>query len=170
MGIGKNKIDMKRMIMFALLIVCALCANAQGYNTDNVALGKFVQRMYTNAPFQGVKLLEDYDNKYLLSVIILDPAKYGNNESTMNRIAGVKAMSEASRFFNGSQITSDLVITTREDGNKNTTTEMLEKINEQSIGYVNALSQLTNFSDNEGKRVYVFYKQIETLNNNKKRR
>ncbi len=154
--------------MFALLLVCAICANAQGYNTENATLGKFVQRMYSNAPFQGVKLLEDYDNKYLLSVIILDPAKYGNNESAMNRIAGVKAMSEASRFFNGSQITSDLIITTREDGNKNTTTEMLEKINEQSIGYVNVLSQLTNFSDTNGKRVFVYYKQLETISKNKK--
>ncbi len=167
---GNCKIDMKRIIVFALLLVCAICANAQSYNTENVALGKFVQRMYSNAPFQGVKLLEDYDNKYLLSVIILDPAKYGNNESTMNRIAGVKAMSEASRFFNGSQITSDLIITTREDGNKNTTTEMLEKINEQSIGYVNSLAQLTNFSDASGKRVFVYYKQLDKIETNKKKR
>lgn len=161
---------MKRIIILILSVLCATNIYAQGYNTNNTALANFVQRMYSNAPFQGVKLLEDYDNKYLLSVILLDPAKYANNENTMNRVAGVKAMSEANRFFNGSKITSDLIITTKEDGNKNITTEMLEKINEQSIGYVNALLQLTNFSDNRGKRVYVFYKQIEAPNNNQKRR
>lgn len=159
---------MKRIIMFALLLECAICAIAQGYNTDNVALAKFVQRMYSNTPFQGVKLLEDYNNKYLLSVIILDPAKYGNNECTINRIAGVKAMSEASRFFNGSQITADLVITTRSDGSKNTSTEMLETINEQSAGYVKSLSQLTNFNSADGKRVFVYYKQLENSNDYKK--
>ena len=161
---------MKRISILILSILCTTSIYAQGYNTGNTALANFVQRMYSNTPFQGVKLLEDYDNKYLLSVILLDPAKYANNESTMNRVAGVKAMSEANRFFNGSKITTDLIITTKEDGSKNTTTEMLEKINEQSIGYVNALSQLVNFSDSEGKRVYIFYKQIETPNNNKKKR
>ena len=159
---------MKKILIGIFLLLCTIGVKAQGYNTENAALAKFVQRMYSNTPFQGVKLLEDYDNKYLLSVIILDPAKYGNNESTINRIAGVKAMSEASRFFNGSQITSELIITTREDGNKNTTTEMLEKINEQSIGYVKTLSQLTNFPDNSGKRVFVYYKQLENMDTNLK--
>lgn len=159
-----------KKIIISLILALSTCTQvyAQGYNASNINLANFVQRMYSNTPFQGVKLLEDYDNKYLLSVILLDPAKYANNESTMNRVAGVKAMSEASRFFNGSKITTDMIITTKEDGSKNTTTEMLEKINEQSIGYVNALSQLTNFSDNDGKRVYVFYKQIETPNKNRK--
>ena len=90
--------------------------------------------MYTASPFEGVKMLEDYDNQYLLSVIVLDPAKYGNNTSTMTRVASVKAMSEASRFFNGSQITMDLVITTKDDGQSNITTEMLEEINPYLCG------------------------------------
>lgn len=156
------------MFITALLFMCAIDVQGQGFNSGNSVLAKFVQRMYANTPFQGVKLLEDYDNKYLLSVIVLDPAKYGNNESTMNRIAGVKAMSEASRFFNGSQITTDLIITTREDGDKNTTTEMLEKINEQSIGYVKTLSQLTNFPDGPNRRVFVYYKPLENMIVNKK--
>lgn len=153
---------MKRLILFVAFIASILSADAQSYNTEITRLAKFVQRMYYNTPFQGVKLLEDYDTKYLLSVIILDPTKYGNNESTMNRVAGVKAMTEASRFFNGSQITADLIITTREDGNKNTTTEMLEKINEQSIGYIKLLAQLTNFPSVDNKqRVFVYYKQLD---------
>ncbi len=161
---------MKRITILILSVLCINNIYAQGYNTNNTALANFVKRMYSNTPFQGVKLLEDYDNRYLLSVILLDPTKYGNNESTMNRIASVKAMSEANRFFNGSQITSDLVITTREDGNKNTTTEMLETINEQSIGYINSLSQLTNFQNEEGKIVFVYYKQLEEIETNKKRK
>ena len=126
--------------------------------------------MYTASPFEVVKMLEDYDNQYLLSVIALDPAKYGNNESTMNRVASVKAMSEASRFFNGSQITMDLVITTKDDGQSNITTEMLEEINEKSIGYVKALSLMTSFANEEGKYVFVYYKQMDTLSSASKKK
>lgn len=150
----------KIIISLVLLLSTCIQVYAQSYNANNINLANFVQRMYNNAPFQGVRLLEDYDNKYLLSVIILDPAKYGNNESTMNRVASVKAMSEASRFFNGSKITSDLIITTREDSRYCATTEILEKINEQSIGYISSLSQLINFLDANNKRVFVYYKQL----------
>ena len=151
-----------KKIIISLVLVLSTCIQvyAQSYNANNINLANFVQRMYNNAPFQGVRLLEDYDNKYLLSVIVLDPAKYGNNESTMNRVASVKAMSEASRFFNGSKITSDLIITTREDSSYSATTEILEKINEQSIGYIRSLSQLINFLDANNKRVFVYYKQL----------
>ena len=159
----------RKLLILGLITLFSISAYAQNFNSDMTALSKFVQRMYTASPFEGVKLLEDYDNQYLLSVIVLDPAKYGNNESTMTRVASVKAMSEASRFFNGSRITTDLVITTKEDGRSNVTTEMLEKINEKSIGYVKSLSQLTNFPDADNKRVFVYFKQLTEIDiNNKK--
>ena len=159
----------RKLLILGLVTLLNISAFAQNFNADMTALSKFVQRMYTATPFEGVKLLEDYDNQYLLSVIVLDPAKYGNNESTITRVASVKAMSEASRFFNGSRITMDLVITTKEDGKSNVTTEMLEKINEKSIGYVKSLSQLTNFPDADNKRVFVYFKQLTEIDiNNKK--
>lgn len=150
----------RKLLILGLITILNISAFAQNFNADMTALSKFVQRMYTASPFEGVKLLEDYDNQYLLSVIVLDPAKYGNNESTMTRVASVKAMSEASRFFNGSRITTDLVITTKEDGKSNVTTEMLERINEKSVGYIKSLSQLTNFSNADNKQVFIYYKQL----------
>ena len=153
----------RKLLILGLVTLLNISAFAQNFNVDMTALSKFVQRMYTATPFEGVKLLEDYDNQYLLSVIVLDPAKYGNNESTMTRVASVKAMSEASRFFNGSRITTDLVITTKEDGKSNVTTEMLDKINEKSIGYIKSLSQLTNFSNADNKQVFIYYKQLPQL-------
>lgn len=153
----------RKLLILGLVTLLNISAFAQNFNVDMTALSKFVQRMYTATPFEGVKLLEDYDNQYLLSVIVLDPAKYGNNESTMTRVASVKAMSEVSRFFNGSRITTDLVITTKEDGKSNVTTEMLEKINEKSIGYIKSLSQLTNFSNADNKQVFIYYKQLPQL-------
>ncbi len=159
----------RKLLILGLVILLNISTFAQNFNVDMTALSKFVQRMYTATPFEGVKLLEDYDNQYLLSVIVLDPAKYGNNESTMTRVASVKAMSEASRFFNGSRITTDLVITTKEDGKSNVTTEMLEKINEKSIGYIKSLSQLTNFPNADKKRVFVYYKQLDKIDDKKRK-
>ena len=73
---------------------------AQGYNTEKTALTNFLVRMYENAPFEGVRAVDDYEQQYLISVLTLEKAKYPN-ESAMFRVAGVKAMSQASRFFNG---------------------------------------------------------------------
>ncbi len=156
----KNKLI---IALIAFIAIFPTLLHAQSYNTEHTALARFLTRMYNSAPFEGVKVVNDYDNNYLISVVVLNPAKYRNNESTMSRVAGVKAMSQASRFFSGSKITSELIITTREDSTQNTTTEMLEKINEQSIGYVNALSELANFSDNQGQRIFVYYKQLDAL-------
>lgn len=152
-----------KFLLFVTLFVACVSNYAQSYNTEHTTLARFLTRMYNSAPFEGVKVINDYDNNYLISVVVLNPAKYRNNESTMSRVAGVKAMSQASRFFSGSKITSELIITTREDSTQNTTTEMLEKINEQSIGYVNALSELANFSDNQGQQIFVYYKQLDAL-------
>lgn len=73
---------------------------AQSYDTKHVVLTNFIVRMYNNAPFEGVRIVKDYDNSYLLSVLTLDKTKYPN-ESMMNRVASVKAMSQASRFLMG---------------------------------------------------------------------
>ena len=158
--------------LVAFIVIFPAMIQAQSYNTEHTTLARFLTRLYNSAPFEGVKAVNDYENNYLISVVVLDPAKYGNNESTMSRVAGVKAMSQASRFFSGSKITSELIITTREDRTQNTTTEMLEKINEQSIGYVNALSELANFSNAQGQRVFIYYKELETIvkSKNKKKK
>ena len=152
----------KIAVLIILLSSCLSYSLGQSYNSQKIALSNFLTRMYNNAPFEGVRIVDDYDSHYLISVLSLEKSKYPN-ESTLYRISEVKAMSQASRFFSGSKITSELIITTREDSTQNTTTEMLEKINEQSIGYVNALSELANFSDNQGQRIFVYYKQLDAL-------
>lgn len=133
---------------------------SQSYNTEKTALSNFLIRMYKNAPYD-VKIVEDYDNNYLVSAVLLDPSKYGGNENAMLRVASVKAMSQASRYFNGSSITADLVITTKEDAQGNANTEIVEKIRENSIGYVKQLEHLSNFTNDEGKQVFIYLKQVE---------
>ena len=117
--------------------------------------------MYRNTPFEGVKVMKNYDNEYILSVVVLPVANY-SSESDMNRVAMVKAQRQVSTFFNGSTITSDLVITTSENPvDESVTTTLTEIIRERSIGYVRQLELLTNFSVEQGARkVFVFYKKL----------
>ena len=120
----------------------------------------FIVRMYKANPFEGVKVFTDYEYSYLLSVLSLDPTKYPN-ASALNRVAGVKAMSQASRYFNGSEVTSDLIVRSVEHSDGNIDSEIIENIKEKSNGYVNALELLTSFEGNDQRMVFVFYKAIE---------
>lgn len=155
-----NALKMRRssFVLFFMMMV-GVCS-AQSYNSERTALSNFLIRMYNNAPFEGVRVVEDYEHSYLLSVVSLDANKYQGNESAMNRVASVKAMSQASRFFNGSRITDELIIRTVESSTGQTDTEIIETINENSTGYVKALEQLTNFIDGKGKTVFLFVSLI----------
>jgi len=139
---------------------------AQSFNEDKVAFGNFLKRMYLSAPFDGVKVVDDYNRVYIVSVISLEKAKY-TNPSTMNRIALIKAQSQANTFFNGSTITSDLIIKTSERKSKNTvesTVETIETIKENAYGFTQGLELLTNFENNEANRmVYIFIREMKQI-------
>ena len=151
---------MKNIVSTLVFCIFAIGCSAQNFNADKTALTNFLIRMYKHAPYD-VKVVNDYSDNYLVSAIVLDPAKYGGNESTMLRVASVKAMSQASRYFNGSSITADLLITTKEDTDGNANTEIIEKIKENTVGYVNQLEHLSNFTNDEGKQVFLYVKQIK---------
>ncbi|MBD5320256.1 MAG: hypothetical protein HDS07_05095 [Bacteroides sp.] len=143
------------IISIILAIISSFGLRAQSYNQERTALTNFLVRMYENAPFDGVKAVEDYENSYLMSVVKLDKEKY-KTESALNRVASVKAMSQASRFFNGSNITDDMIIRTTENADGTSDTEIIENIRENSIGYVKQLEQLTNFTAKDGQQVFIF--------------
>ncbi len=147
--------------LFIVITMCAVSIStmAQGYNTEKTALTNFLVRMYENAPFEGVRAVDDYEQQYLISVLTLEKAKY-TNESVMFRVAGVKAMSQASRFFNGSSITNDLIIRTSEKSDGTGDTEMIENINEKSVGFVKSLELLTNFEIENGRMVFIYFTPI----------
>lgn len=146
-------------VVFGIALFITLGAYSQSYNTNNIALTNFLIRMYNNAPFEGVRVVDDYDNTFLISVLALDKAKY-KTDAVMNRVASVKAMANASRYFNGSNITSDVIIRSTEKTDGKSDTEIIENIREHSVGYVKALEQLTNFTREDGMQVFVFIKKI----------
>lgn len=146
---------MRRFTLLIVSTLVAISACAQSYNQEKTALTNFLVRMYENAPFEGVKAVEDYENVYLMSVVKLDKTKYKSN-SALNRVAQVKAMSQASRFFNGSDITDDMIIRTTEKTDGTADTEIIENIREHSVGYVKQLEHLTNFPSPDGQQVFIF--------------
>lgn len=148
-------------ILMCLLI--SLGVNAQSYNSDRVSFTNFLIRMYNNAPFEGVRAVDDYDEAFLISVLALDKEKY-KTEAALNRVASVKAMAQASRYFNGSNITQDMIIRTSEKADGSSDTEIIENIRENSIGYVKALEQLTNFTRQDGQQVFIFIAPLTSKN------
>lgn len=147
---------MKKNLINTILFCClTLGASAQSYNEDRVSFTNFLIRMYNNAPFEGVRAVDDDENAYLISVLALDKEKY-KTEVVLNRVASVKATAQASRFLNGSNITQDMIIHTSEKSDGTSDTEILENICENSVGYVKALEQLTNFARKDGLQVFIF--------------
>lgn len=151
---------MKRVIFTLFLFAIALGAKSQGYNEERVALTNFLVRMYHDAPFEGVRAVNDYDNAYLICALALDKSKY-KNEYEMNRVASVKAASKSSAYINGQRLfTEEMVIRTdRADGQSDE--QFIEKITSRSVGYVKALEQLTNFPSEDGMQVFIFISPME---------
>jgi hypothetical protein len=154
---------MKNNLAVVLLLFIALSSYSQSINDDKTSLTNFIKRMYNSAPFEGVKVIDDYDHQYFISVLSLEKGKYPN-EAMMNRVAQVKGQSQANIFFNGSTISSDLVIKTTENKSTNkpsTAVETIESIKENAMGFVKSMELLTNFDNPDGKRmVFIFYKEM----------
>jgi hypothetical protein len=154
-----------KKILFLISFAFSISANAQSFNEDKTSLHNFIKRMYNVTPFEGVKIVHDYDHKYLISVISLEKAKY-TSESIMNRVAQVKAQSQASVFLNGATISMDMLITTKEnkDSNNNikTVIETVEQINQKSVGFSQGLELLTNFENADRfKIIFIYIREIK---------
>ena len=155
---------MRVLCLIISFISLSIVSNAQSFNEDKTAFANFIKRMYAAAPFDGVKIVEDYDKKYLISVVTLDKSKYAN-ASTLNRVAQVKSQAQVNRFVNGSTISSDMVIKTTERRQKDSTevlVETIESIKEQASGFTQGMELLINFdSANNKEAVFVFSREIK---------
>lgn len=139
---------------------------AQGYDEERINLMMFIERMYNNEPFEGCRIVDDYDNSYMLAVITLDPTKY-QNKMAMNRVAQVKSQRTAGEFFNGSQSYTEMVIKTPksdEKGGDPSLVETMEIIKVNSIGYVKQMQLLSSFDGEDNTKVFVYYKKVDKNN------
>jgi hypothetical protein len=118
-------------------------------------LSDFVKAAYKKQPFNGAKIIAAPKYNYFVSVIALDTHKY-TSESLMDRVALIKAKQQANTLFNGSIISSDVIMKTDETSSITTSTET---IREQSMGFVEGIETLLKYAENENK-VYIFYREL----------
>lgn len=153
--------DFKKVFALAFLLLMCGHAFAQGYDQERMQLARFIERMYNNAPFDGCRIVDDYDNSYLLSVVALDKSKY-KTAQVMNRVAEVKSQRNAGEFFNGSQSYTSITIKTPKGEEHNSDmTEVYELIRVNSVGYVRQMQLLISFEDVTGVTVYVYYTRVD---------
>ena len=119
-------------------------------------------RMYKAEPFEGVKVVSDYENNYLLSVVLVTPSK---TPSATNRIAQVKSQRQVSQYLGGLvSVESETIIrTTEKVKEEKTIEEVVDIIREHSIGYTKALEVLTVFDVPDNQKCYMFYRKVEEL-------
>ena len=155
---------MKKLLFILSIVFISIEVHAQSFNEDKTAFTNYVKRMYASAPFDGVKIIEDYDHQYLVSVIGIDKAKY-TDPSVMNRVAQVKAQSQVNTYLNGASIDMNTIIRTTETTENNQTksvTESIEQIKQNSTGFSHGLELLTNFENSDSKKmVYVYMREIK---------
>lgn len=152
---------MRKTVLLCMLSWLTSVVYAQSFDQERIALAKFIERMFNNAPFEGCRIVDDYDNSYLLSVVELDKSKY-KVSSAMNRVAQVKSQRNAGEFFNGTQSYSEITIRTPKSEEKggHEMTETYEVIRTNSTGFVQQMELLTNFESDNGTAVFVFYKKV----------
>lgn len=153
---------MKYYFVFLLFLITGTMVFAQSYNQEQTALKNFLVRMYKAQPFEGVKVVSDYNNNYLLSVVLI---KKSASESSMNRIAQVKSSRQVSQYLSGViAVNSETIIRTTEDvENGKTIEEITDIIKENSIGFTKAMEVLTSFDKNENERCYMFFRRVEEM-------
>ena len=156
---------MKKLTTTILFALISHLLFSQSFNEDKVAFSNFLKRMYTATPFEGVKIVDDYDRQYLLSVISLEKSKY-SNPSIRSRVAQIKAQSQANTFLNGAEIKMEMIITTKEkkdtNGNLETISETVESIKQNSMGFSKGLELLNNFENSDSKRmVYMYIRELK---------
>jgi hypothetical protein len=165
---------MKHLLFFLILSV-SLTASAQDYSSEKTTLVNFLKRMYNQTKFEGVKIVDDYDNKWFVSVLTLEKSKYKNNRD-MFRVAEVKSMRQVSEYINGGNIAAETIVHTKETKDSvsvktsETSVETMEKI--RSAGFVQGMELLNNFTsaDDGDVMIFVYGRHIPNEQDNSQKR
>lgn len=154
---------MKRLILAITVFFGIVPLYAQSYDQERTALKNFLVRMYKAEPFEGVKVVSDYDNNYLLSVVLV--ANNGQSEIARNRIAQVKSQRQVSQYLGGLvQVSSETIIrTTEKVKEEKSVEEITDIIKENSIGFTKAMEVLTVIDTPNKQKCYMFYRKAEEM-------
>ncbi|MBQ6187913.1 MAG: hypothetical protein IJK49_08240 [Prevotella sp.] len=152
---------MKKLVTLIIFNSIMQITFAQSFDQERIALSKFVERMFISSPFEGCRIIDDYDKSYLLSVVELDKSKY-KSSYILNRVAQLKSQRYAGEYFNGTYSYSEITIQTPKSKEKggHDMEETYERIRVNTSGYVKQLALLTNFETKNGMMIFVYYTKL----------
>jgi hypothetical protein len=136
------------------------------FNEDKEAMAKYMKELYLSYSFNDVTIVENYENKYLISVVDFVNSNYKSN-SDMSRVAQIKARAQVNRYINGTTTEDIFIIKTTNllDSKDEGVVETISAIRESSFGWINSVDLLTVFPDKTGlKTVFIYSKKIESNN------
>lgn len=144
-------------LFLSLIILSSLSitkGHSQSINTEKTAFINFLKRQYEQEKYEGIKLIEDYDKTYIISILSLSNKTYPSS-NIMFRVAKVKATQQIGAYIDGTQISSDLLIRSieSEDSIK---VEKVEIIREHSNSFTQNVELLTHFSKKDRTDEVVF--------------
>lgn len=138
----------------------------KSFNEDKEAMAKYMKELYLSYSFNDVTIVENYENKYLISVVDFVNSNYKSN-SDMSRVAQIKARAQVNRYINGTTTEDIFIIKTTNllDSKDEGVVETISAIRESSFGWINSVDLLTVFPDKTGlKTVFIYSKKIESNN------
>lgn len=121
-------------------------------------LEEFITEMIKKKSIDGARIISAPANKYIVSTISLENAKYSTPEMR-DKAAFMKAKQLVNTLVNGSIITSDQIIRTDENDSKTEVTNT-ETIKEHAMGFIQGLEFLFSKEFNAGKTTYFYYSRI----------
>ena len=121
-------------------------------------LEEFITEIIKKKSIDGARIISAPSNKYIVSTITLENAKYSTPEMR-DKAAFMKAKQLVNSMVNGSTITSDQIIRTDEN-DKSTEVTNTEIIQEQSMGFIQGLELLFAKEITQNKTTYVYYSKI----------
>lgn len=156
----KRLLNLNFLILLLSLIISSEYCIAQSINTEKTTFINFLKRQYEQENYEGIRLVEDYDKTYIISVLSLNKKIYPST-STMFRVAKVKATQQIGAYIDGTNTSSDLLIRTTESDSVRV--EKVEIVRERSNSFVNSVEYLASFPkvENADDIVFIYSKEIE---------
>jgi hypothetical protein len=121
-------------------------------------LEEFITDIIKKKSIDGARIISSPANKYIVSTITLENAKYTSPEM-QDKAAFMKSKQLVNTLVNGSTITSDQIIRTDEN-DKSTEVDNTEIIREHSMGFIQGLELLFAKEISQNRTTYVYYSKF----------
>ena len=118
-------------------------------------LDEFITEIIKKKSIDGARIISAPSNKYIVSTITLENAKYTTTEMR-DKIAFMKAKQLVNTLVNGSTITSEQIIRT-DESDKRTEITNTEVVKEHAMGFIQGLELLFGKEITQNRTTYVYY-------------